>query len=347
MARRGQRVAVNKMDMFTRGTSRQTWFIEYTPAQTSKRQTVTLRTDHPEGSGDPTSLVQEYGVYKRLGNTAIPHARALRWEDDPCLAPRPFYLRETVDGSWRVANFGGHSREAGQASLAASQAHMKALAVVHDADWRAAGFSDLLPSPADEVDAAGAYIRLQAGRFAEFRGEPNPLLHEVETFLLADPPPAARISLCKGTNGLGEEVFRNGDIVAMSDWEEVIIGDPASDLAMVQGFTQPLEIDGHRIWDLEIAVDYYNQFARTPVSLENVRYYQLARLFGRLVMFAYTSKVVARSGEATVRQSWTATEVQHVVKRAIAGALGMMPPINPSIFEELNESVESFSGAVP
>jgi aminoglycoside phosphotransferase (APT) family kinase protein len=342
-SRLGRSVEVTQFEKFTRGTSRQTWFAAWRDGQGEPVEVV-LRTDHPAGAGDPTSLDQEFAVYERLGKTDIPHARVLWFESDAAQAPRPFYLREKVAGSWQVLNYTRQNAVGAEARLAAAQEHMRALAVVHDADWQAAGFGDLLGAPADAGDAAAHYVRLQLDRLRQFGGEPQPLLLEVAEFLLAHAPPAARISLCKGTNGLGEEVFQGGRIVAMSDWEEVIVGDPASDLAMVQGFAEPIERDGETVWDLERALAYYNTQARVPVALANVRYYQLARLFGRMVMFAYTTTVVRGSPRATVRQAWTATEVQHWVRRALAAALGWSDAVDPAIFEELNMSVEMEQG---
>jgi aminoglycoside phosphotransferase (APT) family kinase protein len=332
-------VAVSRFEKFTRGTSRQTWFASWRGPDGCAVEAV-LRTDHPAGAGDPTSLDQEYAVYERLGQTGIPHARVLWFESDPAKAPRPFYLRERIEGSWQVPGYGRRDAEGARGRLAAAQEHMRALAVVHDADWQAAGLGDVLGAPAAAEDALPHYVRLQLGRLATFGGEPQPLLREGAEFLLANAPPAGRISLCKGTNGMGEEVFRDGRIVAMSDWEEAIIGDPASDLAMVQGFTEPIECEGETIWNLEAALAFYNDHARVPVSLDNVRFYQLARLFGRMVMFAYTTTVVQRSPHATVRQSWTATEAQHWVRRVLAGALGIGGTVDPAIFEELNQTVD-------
>ena len=341
-SRSGVPVTVTQFEKFTRGTSRQTWFAGWRDGE--GQHDVVLRADHPAGAGDPTSLDQEYAVYERLRHTEIPHARVLWFEDDPAASPRPFYLRERIDGSWQVPGYTAQDAAGAAARVAAAQEHMRALAQVHDADWQAAGFGELLGAPADCRDAAPHYVRLQLGRLAQFGGEPQPLLREVAEFLVANAPVAGRISLCKGTNGLGEEVFRNGRIVAMSDWEEVLIGDPASDLAMVQGFTEPVELDGAIIWDFDRALACYNAAARVPISLANVRYYQLARMFGRMVMFAYTTTVVARSPQATVRQSWTATEVQHWVRRALAGALGIGDGVDPSIFEELNMTVDTDEG---
>lgn len=337
----GEPVSVSQFERFTRGTSRQTWFARY-ETDDGAEQRVTLRADHPAGAGDPTPLDREYACYAALGKTDVPHARALIWEDDPAKTPRPFYLRETVEGSWQVAGFTGSDEDGARARLSASQEHMRALAVVHDADWRAAGFGEFFGAPEDESRAALFYLDLLMKRFERFRGEPQPLMLEALAVLREKAPVAGRVSLCKGTNGLGEEVFRDGRIVAMSDWEEAIVGDPASDLAMVQGFVEPIDIGGERVWDHEKAVAYYNECARVPVSMDNVRYYQLARLFGRMVMFAFTTTVVRASRDATVRQSWTTTEPQHTVRRVMAHAIGIGPPADPALFEEMNESIEMF-----
>lgn len=344
--RTGSEIAVDRFEKFTRGTSRQTWFVSYRIGGEAP-EPVIIRTDHPAGAGDPTPLDQEFTVYERLGLLGLPVARALWWEDEPLLSPRPFYVRELVEGSWNVEGYGRSDEEGAKIRLCAAQAHMRALAAVHDANWSAVGLGDVLGAPLDERTVASFYIDFQMGFLSRFAAEPQPLLYEVAASLRQRAPRAARVCLCKGTNGLGEEVFRDGRIVALSDWEEAWIGDPASDLAMVQGFTEPIEIDGKRVWDLEIALAFYNEVAAVPVALDNVRFYQLARLFGRMVMFAYTATVVRSSPEATVRQSWTATEVQHAVKRALAASLGLSSPPDPALFDELNQSIEMLAGSAP
>ena len=340
--RTGRAITVESFERFTRGTSRQTWFVTYSEGQGLRR--IALRTDHPAGAGDPTRLDQEFAIYERLGNLGLPVAKALFWEDDPEQCPRPFYLRELVEGHWQIEGYESADAVGALVRLDAAREHMRALAAVHDADWRSAGLGELLGTPANEDEVAQFYVERQIDLLSRFGAEPEPLLYEVAAMLRAKAPRAARICLCKGTNGLGEEVFRDGRIVALSDWEEAWIGDPASDLAMVQGFTEAIDIDGERVWDLERALAFYNTVALVPVSLDNVRYYQFARLFGRMVMFAYTATVVRDSAEATVRQSWTATEVQHAVKRALAAMLGLAEAPDPGLFEELNQSVEMLAG---
>lgn len=344
--RRGTPVTVEQFRRFTRGTSRQTWFVDYRAQNESGLRSIVIRTDHPAGAGDPTPLDQEFALYERLGRLNLATARALFWEGDAGFCPRPFYLRERVDGDWQVEGYGAAGDAGARVRLETAREHMRALAAIHDADWSAAGFAQILGAPCGTDDVAQFYVGRQLDLHSRFGAEPQPLLLAVARFLRETAPEAARISLCKGTNGLGEEVFRDGRIVALSDWEEAWIGDPASDLAMVQGFTEAITLDGETVWGLERAIDYYNSVAAVPVSLDNVRYYQLARMFGRLVMFAFTTTVVRGSGEATVRQSWTATEVQHAVKRMMAGAMGIGQGPDPAVFEELNQSVEMQAGEV-
>lgn len=338
--RLGKPVEVRSFEHFTRGTSRQTWFADYLVLGDSQPCSITLRCDHPAGAGDPTPLDQEYFIYQRLGQTDLPVAAALWWEDDPAKTPRPFYIRKQIDGSWNIPGYADPDPQFDAVRLSAAKEHIRRLAQIHRLDWKAHGFDEILPAPSDEADAAPAFLRLMVGRLAKSRAEPLPYLLEVAEWLSDNAPPAPRISLCKGTNGMGEEVFRDGKIVALSDWEEVIIGDPASDLAMVQGFTEPIVHDGETLWDLDRAIEFYRAESGIDVSIENIRYYQLARLFGRGVMFAHTASVVAGTPNATIRQSWTVTEVIHVVKRALGAAMGWFEPVPGARFEEMNLSVE-------
>ncbi|MBW8911258.1 MAG: hypothetical protein JF564_05085 [Sphingomonas sp.] len=305
--RLGKAVQVTDFTRFSRGTSRQTWFADYLVCDESKVRKITLRSDHPAGAGDPTPLDQEYFIYERLGRTELPVAAALWWEDDPAKTPRPFYIRNQIEGSWNIPGFADPDPRYDIVRLEASKEHIRRLAQIHLVDWKAHGFDQMLPAPRDTQDAGPAFLRLM---------------------------------LDKGTNGLGEEVFRDGRIVALSDWEEVIIGDPASDLAMVQGFTEAIVHDGETWWDLDTALAFYRAESGIDVTMENIRYYQLARLFGRGVMFAHTATVVAGTPTSTIRQSWTVTEVIHVVKRALGSALGWFEPVPGARFEEMNLSVE-------
>jgi aminoglycoside phosphotransferase (APT) family kinase protein len=336
----GRPIEVTDLEKFTRGTSRQTWFASYRPKGESDITEIVLRTDHPAGSGDPTPLDQEYFIYSCLGKTDLPVAAALWWEDDPEVAPRPFYIRQKIEGSWNLPGYADPDPKYDEVRLEASKEHIRKLAAIHNVDWKDCGFDKQLPAPSSLEDAAPCFVRTLMDRVDWNGAEPLPILLELEEWLLDRAPVAPRVSLCKGTNGLGEEVFRDGKIVALSDWEEVMIGDPASDLAMVQGFTETITHNGETLWNLEKALEFYRQESGIDVSMENVQFYQIARLFGRLVMFAHTADVVAGNPGAHPRQAWTVTEVLHSVKQALGAVMGWFEPVPSSLWEELNESVE-------
>lgn len=324
---------------FSRGSSRVTVFVDYRAEAGGAVRSLVFRGDHPGGSTIPTPLDQEYFMYERLGRTAVPVAKVLFWEEDPAWAARPFYVREQVEGSWEVPHFFDPDPRYDAVRIATSKEHMRKLAIVHTADWRAAGFDERLSAPQDEAGCAAHFIDLIVAQLESFRMEPLPVVTEGVAWLKANAPVAPRISLCKGTNGNGEEVFRDGVIVAMSDWEEATIGDPAADFASLQDFIPEIERDGTKIWGLEQALAYYREVSGIALEIGNVRFYQMVRTLGT-VLYGHKAATVTHGPVADIRQAWTGTEVLHLGKRMLAGVIGLADPIDPAWFEEMNLTVK-------
>src|SRR5262249_53886524 len=151
---------------------------------------------------------------------------------------------------------------------------------------------------------------------------------------------APRVCLCKGTNGLGEEVFRGHSIVAMSDWEEASIGDPAADFAFMQNFAPQIVRNGRRLWGLESALTYYREVSGIDIPLSSVQYYGVLRALRLLVTSHKAAAGVGRQA-ADVRRGWTGTEVAHLTKRILAASMGWFAPPTPQRMLELNATVES------
>ena len=63
------------------------------------------------------------------------------------------------------------------------------------------------------------------------------------------PAGSDRLGLLKGNNGIGEEIWKDGRIVALSDWELAAIGDPSLDWAFSQGLLT--------LHDMEDTLDHY------------------------------------------------------------------------------------------
>lgn len=293
---------------FPRGVSRETWLVSCDLGR------YTIRQDLPGGSVDPIPLSLEYEIYRRLAvpDGPVPIARPL-WYGDIGPAGRPAYVREQVDGDWRIPGWPDPD-----VRRAAGQEHLRHLAALHTCDWQALGFAEILDVPASPADCAPAAVKHFAAAIDAHPVEPVPLVHEAIAHFRDEARhfPAPRISLCKGTNGLGEEVWRDGRIVAMSDWELCRLGDPAYDLAQCQDL----------LWDEAEALAYYREVSGIDVSAEHVEFYR--RLYS-LPMFAFTNhatKCMVARGDRNARLAWVGTEMTHVATLRMAFSAGFTPP---------------------
>lgn len=338
----GTPVEVKEVERFSRGVSRQTWFVTIRQAGQDTDNTLVFRTDHATGSFDPTTLVQEYFMYERLGHTNVPVAKALWWDDDPAWTDTPLYVRQKVEGSWNIPHFLDPDPQYDELRIAISKEHMRKLALVHQVDWRALNFGERLPVPPDEASCGKVYVDTAMRQFEEVRCQGMPVMLEVAEWLKDNAPVAPRICLCKGTNGFGEEVWRGREIVAMSDWEEASIGDPAADFAFIQYLVPELERDGKKIWGMQQAVEYYRSVSGIPVTMEAIGYYGVIRAVRLIIIGEKAGQSVHTQPRLSdVRQGWTATEVGHVCRQGLLAAMGLAPPPLASVLAEFHESIEA------
>lgn len=338
----GERVEIRRVERFSRGASRQTWFVEIHRLRTGEDETLSFRTDLAAGSIDPTTLEQEHFMYERLGHTDVPVAKVLFWEDDPEWTDTPFYVRRKVDGNWNIPGFLNPDPAYDELRIAISKEHLSKLAIVHNVDWKGLGFDRFLKAPQDEADCAHNYVRVALNEFEEVRSSGMPVMLEVAEWLHDTAPVAPCVSLCKGTNGFGEEVFRGRELVAMSDWEEASIGDPAADFAFLQYFIPELERDGKKIWGLEQALDFYRSVSGINVTVEAVKYYGVLRAI-RLITLSENAGRATREQPllAEPRQAWTGTEVGYICRRSLIAAMGLSEPLSPAILAQLHETIEA------
>lgn len=322
-------VDVLAVERLARGVSRQTWAVDARVTRNGEQQSegFVVRRDHEAGSVDPVPLAVEYGVYRRLSATDVPVARALWFEDDPAWQPdgRTAYVRAKVEGDWRLPFLASRDPADDERRIEAAKEHLAKLAVIHTIDWRAAGFDELFPVPDGPADVVPNLVRLFLGRLSEVQQEPSPVLAEGVEWLLAVAPIAPCVTFCKGTNGHGEEVWRDGRIVAMSDWELACIAEPAYDLAQVQEMVPTIERDGRHIWGWPEALAHYERCSGIPVTMERVAYY---RQFYTLPMFVFTHHAgyhVHQGGNRSARFAWTSTEMQHQAELRFAVAGGFAP----------------------
>lgn len=322
-------VRVHELAKFPRGVSRETWLIRasVTAAGVEREQGFSLRRDLPGGAVQPYPLREEYEVYRRLEGSAIPAARALWYESAPGepIAGPDFYVRERIEGDWEVPHFSDPDPRYDELRIGASKEHLRKLALVHTCDWRALGFDEIFdPPPSTEACATHAVDRL-ARTLARYQIEPLPAVTEALEWLREQAPRnAPRISLLKGTNGHGEEIFRDGEIVGLSDWEEASLGDPAFDFAHTQEFLpgEPGWVDGS--FGTRAALDYYENVSGIHVELASLAYYRILRSL-EVVLFSHHAALPLVAGtDLMARLGWVATEMLYVGQTGLARAAGIL-----------------------
>lgn len=318
--------AVNVVEViqYPRGVSRQTWFVRLSgPAGECKG--LVIRRDLEGGSVDGTPLRHEYEVYRRLAASEIPVARPLWYEDEPTrLSPGPeFYVREFVDGDWDIQHFHDKDPAYDQVRVAAGQEHLRKLALVHTCDWEGLGFAELFdPPPSAKACALHTLARL-AAKLSAFQVEAFPEITAGLVWLREHAPREAPcVSLCKGTNGLGEEVWRDGVIVAMSDWELASLGDPTYDLAQVQDLLPPAEGDG---WNLSAALRFYSGVSGIMIEPESLAYYRTVYAVEMAAYALNSARLLVTGEDHLARLGWVGTEVLYRARRTLATVAGILP----------------------
>lgn len=262
------------------GMSRETWMASAVVVEGAARRQrdLAVRIDPPAGGIVPVPLKVEWQVFQRLWGSPVPVAEPLWYDEGIDFAEgRPHFVRVLVEGSPAIPGLYKPGPEGDALRRATAFEHAEKLALVHTLDWRAYGFDEFLPVPESPAVAVAHDFEIWKQHWFERRSEPFPGVTEIvywlESIMPADPSP--RISLFKGNNGLNEEIFRDGRIVAMSDWELAGLGDPAQDWAFSQGMLG--------LHDEEETLHHYEQAAGFQLSRRTLAFYKLFMTFKAMV----------------------------------------------------------------
>ena len=234
--RLGTPLKINKMKQSFPGLSRETLLV-FAETKSGEKQDFAVRLDYPWGGSCPHPMKHEWETYSRLWGSQVPVAEPLWYDEGIEFAEgRPHMVRRLVDGSMTVPGLADDTEEGRKLRQRIANECAEKLALVHTVDWKALGFDTFMTVPDDPVDALRAELRIWRKRWDERRIGPFPVVEEalcwLEEMLPRETP---RLSLTKGNNGLGEEIFQGEKIVAMSDWELSTLSDGVIDLAFSQG----------------------------------------------------------------------------------------------------------------
>lgn len=256
------------------GQSQETWLLEGTVD--GEAQGFVLRVNPPGGGIVPIPLRREWEVYRRLASTSVPVGEPLWYgEGEDFVGGRPYFVRDLVDGSTEIPGLHEPGPKGEELRRQVAIEHATHLARVHTLDWAAHGFDEILPAPARPEDAIRAEFDTWVTIWEEVRPEPMPsITRALQWYEEQLPTDVPRISLVKGNNGLGEEIWRDGRIVAMSDWELAALTDPASDWAFSQGLLS--------LWDREQTLAAYEEAAGFSISQANLDFWTVWIVFKSL-----------------------------------------------------------------
>jgi aminoglycoside phosphotransferase (APT) family kinase protein len=170
-------------------------------------------------------------------HTDVPVPDMLWFEADPSWFGSPFWIMARVDGTAPADaphySIEGWLRDASPEEQATIWWNgIAALAAVHSLDWRALGL-DLLDDPARGEPALEQQLTYYAEslEWAE-QGTSHPGARAALAWLQANRPASdpAQVTITWGDSRLANQMFRDGEVVAVLDWEMVALGDPRIDL---------------------------------------------------------------------------------------------------------------------
>jgi aminoglycoside phosphotransferase (APT) family kinase protein len=184
---------------------------------------------------------EQFRVMQALGeHSDVPVPTMLWFEDDPAWFDSPFWIMERVDGEvpsdappYATEGWLHDANLEQQAKLWWNG--IEAMAAVHRVDWRALGL-DFVDDPDRGARGVEQQLRYyeEALAWAEAAedGKPHTGARAALAWLNAhqpDSPPDAA-TIVWGDARLGNQMSRDGEIVAVLDWEMVALGDPRLDL---------------------------------------------------------------------------------------------------------------------
>lgn len=271
----GCAVKVDSIKRSFPGDSMITWLVQTTIG--NQPEGFIIRIEPPEGSGGPAPLKQEYQVYKKLFRSEIPVAEPLWYaEKVDFVSGQPHMIRRMVEGSGQVPGLFDNDADAAARRRRVAFECVEKLAMVHRLDWKALGFDEILESPETPGESFATELRTFRGYWNNGKPYSAPILEETFAWLSEIvPTDTPRISLVKGNNGLGEEIWRDEKIAAMSDWELACLSDGISDLFWSQGTV--------RLIGFEEVLKYYEEIMEQAVSTERLVYANLFALVKQMV----------------------------------------------------------------
>ncbi|MGD9793676.1 MAG: phosphotransferase family protein [Acidimicrobiia bacterium] len=173
---------------------------------------------------------REYRIIAALGNTAVPVPAAHGHCDDIEVNGAPFYVMGLIDGLViRTLDDAAHLLDAAGRRRAGEEL-VDTLAVLHDVDPDAVGLGGL----GKKEDYIARQLKRWHGQWEQSKTRELPAVDDTFDILVSRIPTQQGASIVHGDYRLENSmVSREGELLAVIDWEICTLGDPLADLGLL------------------------------------------------------------------------------------------------------------------
>jgi aminoglycoside phosphotransferase (APT) family kinase protein len=191
-----------------------------------------VRVEPADGVLAPYDIEGQYRLHAAIASSGVPVPKVHWLETSPGTLGRPFYVMEQVVGrvpvQWRQDD--PASFPTPEARRRFGQRFVDVQAQIHQLDWGGLGLG-FLASGDDPTSSARAQLAHWIDYYEQSRLVEIPVLREAIEWLRHNLRPSDRLVLCHGDYRIGNVMERDGELVAVFDWELAHVGDPVEDIA--------------------------------------------------------------------------------------------------------------------
>lgn len=273
---------------------------------------------------------QQYQTMKLVHeHTDVPVAR-VRWpEPDPDVLGQPFFVMDRVHGQvpadnppHTITGFVMELSPEGRREM--HESALEVLTRIHAVDWRKVGFEHL--DRPHHGKPGSEQLRSFFAHFYEWAlaGRPHPVCDAAWEWLVANwPDDDAHLDLTWGDARIGNQMFRDGRVVAVFDWEMAAIANAESDLGWWI-FMQRFHTEGMGVpipegfLDRAETISFWEERVGRPAT--HVDFYEVLGGFHFSLIMVMLGKNMARLAPGTFDESFG---LENPGPRVLAKILGL------------------------
>lgn len=223
---------LSEITVATEGVSREHYRFDLRWSEDGRRQKRALILIRDGKRPAQTDRGVEFRLLEALAGTTIPVPRVYWCDPEGEWLERPFLVMERVEGTV-TPTFELPYGEEPEMRQRLGERFVDILGDLHLLDWEAPELSFLERPSGATADHARDVATLCESLLRAPVVERSPVLERALAWCGARVPMTRRLAVCHGDYKLDNLIHRDGEVMAVIDWERARIGDPMMDLAYV------------------------------------------------------------------------------------------------------------------